>query len=73
MLVVFSIAYIMPVITSVIYADSLLFFDFLLAMICTAALGFLIWLVSRHYKGELSIRHGYLLVVEISPRSLSCR
>lgn len=63
MLVVFSITYIMPVITSVIYADSPLFFDFLLAMICTAALGSLMWLVTRHYKGELSIRHGYLLVV----------
>ncbi|MBI1887624.1 MAG: hypothetical protein HYS19_04530 [Nitrosomonadales bacterium] len=56
MLVVFSITYIMPVITSVIYADSPLFFDFLLAMICTATLGSLMWLVTRHYKGELSPR-----------------
>ena len=37
--------------------------DFLLAMVWTAAIGFLMWLLTRRYKGELSIRHGYLLVV----------
>lgn len=63
MLMVFSITYVMPVITSVIYRDSSLFLDFLLAMACTAALGFLMWMLTRHYKGALSIRHGYLLVV----------
>jgi trk system potassium uptake protein TrkH len=32
-------------------------------MVWTSAIGFLMWLMTRRYKGELSIRHGYLLVV----------
>lgn len=63
LLVVFSIAYIMPITTAVIYGDPSVAIDFLLAMIWTAALGLLMWLFTRRYKGELSIRHGYLLVV----------
>ena len=62
MLVVFSIAYLMPILTSLIYDDGTLI-DFLLAMVWTSAIGFLMWLLTRRYKGELSIRHGYLLVV----------
>lgn len=63
MLVVFSIAYMMPVATSLIYGDSAVLLDFLLAMIMTLASGCLMWLLTRSHKGELSIRHGYLLVV----------
>jgi len=63
LLVVFSITYLMPVITALIYKDQSVLLDFLLAMAWTAALGFLMWLLTRRYKGELSIRHGYLLVV----------
>jgi len=63
MLVVFSVAYLLPVVTAVIYADNTVLLDFLLAMICTLAIGFLMWLLTRRSKGELSIRHGYLLVV----------
>ena len=63
MLMVFSIAYLMPVVTALIYADLAILVDFLLAMLWTAALGLLLWLLTRRYKGELSIRHGYLLVV----------
>ncbi len=63
MLVVFSIAYIMPVITALIYQDSSVMLDFLLAMVWTSAFGALMWMVTRRYKGELSIRHGYMLVV----------
>ena len=62
MLVVFSATYLMPVLASLIYGDGTLI-DFLLAMVWTSAIGFLMWLVTRRYKGELSIRHGYLLVV----------
>jgi trk system potassium uptake protein TrkH len=62
MLVVFSAAYMMPLAASLIYDDGTLI-DFLLAMVCTAAIGFLMWLLTRRYKGELSIRHGYLMVV----------
>ncbi|MFZ5502712.1 MAG: TrkH family potassium uptake protein [Pseudomonadota bacterium] len=63
MLAVFSIAYLMPVVTALIYDDSVVLLDFLLAMVGTAAAGVLMWMLTRHYKGELSIRHGYLLVV----------
>jgi trk system potassium uptake protein TrkH len=63
MLMVFSIAYLMPVVTALIYADLAALVDFLLAMLWTAALGLLLWLLTRRYKGELSTRHGYLLVV----------
>jgi trk system potassium uptake protein TrkH len=62
MLVVFSFAYLMPLAASLIYDDGTLI-DFLLAMVWTSAIGFLMWLLTRRYKGELSIRHGYLLVV----------
>ena len=61
MLVVFSAAYLMPMATSWIYADGTLI-DFSLAMVMTSAAGALMWLLTRRYKGELSIRHGYLLV-----------
>jgi len=63
MLVVFSAAYVMPLVTAFIYADDTMLLDFLLAMIWTLSIGFLMWLLTRRYKGELSIRHGYLLVV----------
>ncbi|MFZ3018245.1 MAG: potassium transporter TrkG [Gallionella sp.] len=63
LLVVFSIAYVIPVVTSLIYGDITMFFDFLLAMLWTASAGVLMWMLTRRYKGELSIRHGYLLVV----------
>lgn len=60
---VFSLTYIIPIITSIIYADQSVLLDFILAMAWTASLGVLMWILTRHYKGELSIRHGYLLVV----------
>lgn len=63
MVAVFSIAYLMPVVTALIYDDPVVLLDFLLAMVGTAAAGVLMWMLTRHYKGELSIRHGYLLVV----------
>ncbi len=62
MLVVFSIAYLLPVLASFIYQDGTLI-DFLLAMLWTAGGGLLLWLLTRRYRDELSIRHGYLLVV----------
>ncbi len=62
MLVVFSISYVLPILTSLIYHDGTLV-DFLLAMMWTAGTGVALWVLTRRYKGELSIRHGYLLVV----------
>lgn len=62
MMVVFSVAYLIPLAASSIYDDGTLS-DFLMAMVWTSAIGFLMWLLTRRYRGELSIRHGYLLVV----------
>jgi len=62
MLMVFSLAYALPLATSLLYRDGTLM-DFLLAMLMTFASGLLLWLLTRRYKGELSVRHGYLLVV----------
>jgi trk system potassium uptake protein TrkH len=63
LLIAFSITYLMPLITALIYEDYDVFVSFLLAMGWTAAAGMLMWFLTRSYKGELSIRHGYLLVV----------
>jgi trk system potassium uptake protein TrkH len=63
LLVVFSVAYLMPVATSLIYGDHVMLLDFLVAMLWTASAGTLMWMLTRRHKGELSIRHGYLLVV----------
>lgn len=63
MLVVFSATYVIPVVTALIYADYIMLLDFLMAMVWTLAIGFLMWALTRRHKGELSIRHGYLLVV----------
>jgi trk/ktr system potassium uptake protein len=62
MLVMFSLAYLLPIATSLIYKDGTQI-DFLLAMVMTFAVGLLLWMLTRRYKGHLSIRHGYLLVV----------
>ncbi|MBU1424621.1 MAG: TrkH family potassium uptake protein [Gammaproteobacteria bacterium] len=63
LLVVFSFAYLLPILTALIYDDFIMLWDFLLTMLWTFSAGVLMWLLTRHYKGELSIRHGYLLVV----------
>jgi len=62
MLVVFSAAYLMPMVASLVYDDGTLI-HFALAMVMTFAAGLLMWLLTRRYKGELSVRHGYLLVI----------
>ncbi len=62
MLIMFSATYILPIFTSLIYQDGALV-DFVLAMGVTLASGCLMWLLTRRFKGELSLRHGYLLVV----------
>ncbi len=62
MLAVFSVTYLMPILASLIYHDDTAI-DFIYAMLATASIGALLWLVSYRHRGELSIRHGYLLVV----------
>ena len=63
LLVVFSFAYVMPIVSSLIYAEYSVLWDFSLAMVWTFCAGVLMWLLTRRYKGELSTRHGYLRVV----------
>ncbi|MDX8399171.1 MAG: potassium transporter TrkG [Gallionellaceae bacterium] len=63
LLVVFSLAYIIPIVSALIFADYAVLWDFLLAMVWTSSAGSLMWFLTRRYKGELSVRHGYLLVV----------
>lgn len=62
MLILFSATYLLPIITSLIYRDGTLV-EFVLAMLMTLLAGALMWTLTRRYKGELSIRHGFLLVV----------
>jgi len=62
MLAVFSLAYLMPIVASLIYQDGTAI-DFIYALVATASIGVVLWLVSYRHRGELSIRHGYLLVV----------
>ena len=62
MLMVFSVAYLMPIVTSIIYQDGTLI-DFVLAMAITFTVGGAMWFMTRGHNAELSIRHGYLLVV----------
>lgn len=61
-LTMFSATYILPIASSLIYQDGTLI-DFTLSMVITLAVGCLMWMLTRHNKGEFSIRHGYLLVV----------
>lgn len=62
LLIVFSSTYLLPIATSLIYKDDVLP-DFLLAMGITLFGGILIWLLTRSHKGELSVRHGFILVL----------
>ncbi len=63
MLVVFSVAFLLPAFTALIYDDYASLGEFLLTMLWTLSGGVLMWILTRRFKGELSIRHGYLLVV----------
>ena len=62
MLVLFSVTYILPLLTSFIFNDGTMR-KFAAAMLITFIAGTLMWLLTRRYKAELSIRDGYLLVV----------
>ncbi|MEO6423689.1 MAG: potassium transporter TrkG [Candidatus Nitrotoga sp.] len=64
MLIMFSVTYILPICTSLIYQDGT-WIDFALAMAITFVAGCLMWLIARHSKRELTIRHGYLLVAMV--------
>lgn len=61
MLMLFSITYILPAATSVIYRDGMLV-DFIAASLICLGAGGLLWAVTRSNKRELRSRDGFLLV-----------
>jgi trk system potassium uptake protein TrkH len=61
MLMMFSAAYVLPVVVSIIYADGHLL-DFAVAALACLGLGALVWRVTRRHKRELRSRDGFLLV-----------
>jgi trk system potassium uptake protein TrkH len=61
MLMLFSVTYVLPAATSVIYADGMLL-DFVAASLICLGAGGLLWLVTRSNKRELRSRDGFLLV-----------
>ncbi len=62
LLIVFSIAYLMPLVSALIYAETDILHNFMLAMAWTFCAGLLMWFFTRRNKGELTVRHGFLLV-----------
>jgi trk system potassium uptake protein TrkH len=64
MLMLFSIAYLPPIVTSIHYADGTLI-AFLESMAISFFSGMVLWLATRRYKRELKPRDGFALVVLI--------
>ncbi|MBI4985317.1 MAG: TrkH family potassium uptake protein [Rhodocyclales bacterium] len=61
LLMIFSITYLMPIASALIYADGTLI-NFIDAMAIAACSGFLIWFATQQQKRELKPRDGFLLV-----------
>ncbi len=61
MQMLFSLAYFMPILTSIIYTDGT-FLYFVEAMGINAGFGFFLWLSTHRFKRELKPRDGYILV-----------
>jgi len=61
MLMFFSIAYLMPIVASLVYDDGTLI-DFVAAMAIAFGAGALLWLGTRRFKRELKPRDGFVLV-----------
>ena len=62
MLAVFSMTYLLPITTSIIYDDGSLT-AFITAMTLTLGAGLLLWFVTRSFQTELKSRDGFVLVV----------
>jgi trk system potassium uptake protein len=61
MLMLFSMTYVLPIATSIIYADGMLV-DFITASLICLGAGGLLWVLTRRNKRELRSRDGFLLV-----------
>jgi trk system potassium uptake protein TrkH len=61
MLMLFSVTYVLPLATSLIYADGL-FVDFVVASLVSLVTGAILWTTTRRMKRELRSRDGFLLV-----------
>jgi trk system potassium uptake protein TrkH len=61
MLMFFSVTYLMPIASAVIYDDGTLI-DFIDAMLISLAAGFILWFGTRRHRRELKPRDGFLLV-----------
>jgi len=61
MLMLFSVTYALPMVTSLLYADGLLV-DFVYAAVISVVVGALMFLLTRRHKRELRSRDGFLLV-----------
>ena len=61
MLMMFSVTYVLPIATSLIYRDGQLL-DFVVAAIVCVVTGGVVWLATRRHKRELRSRDGFLLV-----------
>jgi trk system potassium uptake protein TrkH len=61
MLMMFSITYVLPILTSLIYDDGHLV-DFMVAAVVCLVVGALVWAATRRHKRELRSRDGFMLV-----------
>ena len=61
MLMMFSVTYVLPLATSIIYQDGQIL-DFVMAAIVCLAAGGVVWFATRRHKRELRARDGFLLV-----------
>jgi len=61
MLMMFSITYVLPIVTSITYGDGQLL-DFAVAALVSLAVGAAIWASTRSHRRELRSRDGFLLV-----------
>ena len=61
MLMLFSVTYLLPIATSLIYGDGM-FVDFVAATLICIGAGAALWFATRRYRRELRSRDGFLLV-----------
>lgn len=62
MLAVYSVTYLLPILTSLLYGDgvAMLFFD---DMLFTLGVGLILWIAAKDYEREMKAKDGFLLVV----------